>query len=40
MYEAVSINDDKNKDPQEIFGHFDRYAYKKVLGQGAYGIVW
>lgn len=40
MYEAVSMNDNKNQDPKEFFGEFDRYEYKKVLGQGAYGIVW
>lgn len=26
--------------PLESFGVSDRYDFKKVLGQGAYGIVW
>lgn len=30
----------KSPNLKEIFGDSDRYVYTKVLGQGAYGIVW
>ena len=30
----------KSPNLNEIFGDSDRYDYTKVLGQGAYGIVW
>lgn len=30
----------KSPNLKEIFGDSDRYLYTKVLGQGAYGIVW
>ena len=41
MYESVySETDGKPQSLKEIFGDSDRYDYTKVLGQGAYGIVW
>lgn len=30
----------KSPNLSELFGDSDRYDYTKVLGQGAYGIVW
>lgn len=41
MSEAVIVGEDKKSvDPVELFGVSDRYQFVKVLGQGAYGIVW
>lgn len=41
MYDAVySEAEGKAHNLNEIFGDSDRYEYTKVLGQGAYGIVW
>ncbi len=41
MYDSVySEAEVKTQNLKEIFGDSDRYEYTKVLGQGAYGIVW
>lgn len=41
MYDSIySEEESKPLNLKEIFGESDRYNYLKVLGQGAYGIVW
>lgn len=41
MYDSIySEEEAKSPSLKEIFGDSDRYDYTKVLGQGAYGIVW
>jgi hypothetical protein len=30
----------KDLEASKIFAGFDRYEYIKVLGSGAYGVVW
>ena len=41
MYDSVySEEENKTLNLKETFGYSERYDYTKVLGQGAYGIVW
>ena len=41
MHESgYAETDSKSPNLKEIFGDSNRYDYSKVLGQGAYGIVW
>ena len=41
MNEVVySEPENKPLNLNELFGESERYEYNKVLGQGAYGIVW
>lgn len=41
MYDSVYAEvEGKSQSLKDIFGDSDRYDYIKVLGQGAYGIVW
>lgn len=41
MYENIPQPiETKPQDPSELFGDMDRFEYIKILGQGAYGVVW